>query len=275
MKLIFVIDCSILSENTAKMKLYLKELNNNSKITLVLLHGNSSSSDVFSHFINNTKLDINIIAFDLPGHRNSKKIELFDLDQLVDILTTQINALDSRIVLLGNSLGGHLAIEISNNINNLEGLILMGTPPIKNPLNLEECFLPIPELSTYFTENPTDIEIDKATDIAVYQKSVKETLKNDFVNTDPEFRKILAENLLVDQKYSDEKLIFENLDILKFVIHGKEDSAVNFEYLLDLKKTNKKGSLTIFEIEDCGHYPSLEKPEAFEAVIDSIVTDYF
>ena len=165
------------------MTIYKRELKNSSKTTLVLLHGNSSSSNVFSHFIENNTLKINVIAFDLPGHGKSKHLNLFNLDDLIDVLTKEINKLNSNIVLLGNSLGSHLAIEISQQINNLRALILMGTPPIKRPLNLEECFLPIPELSTYFTENPSDLEIESATKLSVFQKAVIHVLKNDFLNT--------------------------------------------------------------------------------------------
>jgi len=58
-------------------KLFKQSLSKNAEITLVLLHGNSSSSKVFSHFIKNVTSDINVVAFDLPGHGNSKHLNLF------------------------------------------------------------------------------------------------------------------------------------------------------------------------------------------------------
>ena len=56
----------------------------------------------------------------------------------------------------------------------------------------------------------------------------------------------------------------------KFFIHGKEDPTLNFNYLLSLKETNKKGTLDILEIEKSGHYPSLEQPNDFLKTIANI-----
>lgn len=252
------------------MNLYRKELNKTSDTTLVLLHGNSSSSKVFAPLIKNNTISANIIAFDLPGHGKSKAIQQFDLDVLIALLIKEINALNTKIVLLGHSLGGHLCLEISEKIVALKGLILMGTPPLAKPLNLEECFFPIPELNTYFTENPTEEEVDKAICIAVNQKRVIPGIKEDFLNTAPLFRKTMHHNFIEEKKIADEQLIFNNLAIPKFIIHGKNDTLINFDYFIRLKKENKLGSVKIYEIEDCGHYPSIEKPHEFQKIIVDI-----
>ncbi len=39
-----------------------------------------------------------------------------------------------------------------------KGLVIFGTPPIKKPVNIEEAFLPVPELQTYLSENPSQTE---------------------------------------------------------------------------------------------------------------------
>ena len=93
-----------------------------------------------------------------------------------EYLLKQLKYHKGNVILVGHSLGGHLAIEIAEKIDNLKGLIIIGTPPVKKPMNLEEAFLPIQEIQTFFTENPIHKDIESIVDIALQNKKVKEEI---------------------------------------------------------------------------------------------------
>ena len=116
------------------------------KGTIVFIHGNSSSSNVFSEVLNEKLIGCSLIAIDLPGHGDSldNHFEDFSFENLKSICTNFINTIDGDILIYGNSFGGNIAIEIAKDINNLKGLIIAGTPPVKKPLNLLEAYLPLP-----------------------------------------------------------------------------------------------------------------------------------
>ncbi len=97
------------------------------------------------------------VAVDLPGHGSSVKgydnEADFYMHSYCKVLLKLIASIDDDILLVGNSLGGHIAIEIAEDIKRLKGLVIFATPPVKKPLNLEDAFLPIVEFQTLFFFN--------------------------------------------------------------------------------------------------------------------------
>ncbi len=107
---------------------------NNSKPTVVFLHGFLGSGDVFKPMLSRMAADINPILIDLPGHgqtefpndpkRYQLPQQLKDLHQVVDELSP-----DSYF-LYGYSMGGRLALRFAlTHQDRLKGLILESTSP--------------------------------------------------------------------------------------------------------------------------------------------------
>jgi pimeloyl-ACP methyl ester carboxylesterase len=109
---------------------------------LFFIHGNSSSLEVYESIVNSSKIAYTKVSIALPGHRTHqhKKFSLkdFSLKAYRSFLIQTINSYHEDIILIGNSLGGHLAIEIAEKIKNLKGLVILGTPPVKNLLTLKK-----------------------------------------------------------------------------------------------------------------------------------------
>ena len=82
--------------------------------------------------------------------------------------------------MVGNSLGGHLAMEIASSIKRLKGLVIFGAPPVKKPINFSDAFLQCDALSCFLTENPEVEDIKVATKTAVFDNTFVELLINDF-----------------------------------------------------------------------------------------------
>jgi pimeloyl-ACP methyl ester carboxylesterase len=253
------------------------KINGTDKGTIVFIHGNSSSSGVFKKVMESNSITTTKIAVDLPGHganiEGFKNESDFSICNYRDKLVSFINQLDDGIILVGNSLGGHIAIEIATLIPRLKGLVIFGTPPLKKPLNLQEAFLPVPALQTFFTENPSDDEIESSARVAVFEKLNAIEIVKDFKIANPKVRKAIAIDV-AENRFLDQYKIFTNLKIPKYIIAGKQDPSVNPHYLEEVKNSCN-GNCELLKFDECGHYPSLEKPKEFTIAIKQIVHKIF
>jgi pimeloyl-ACP methyl ester carboxylesterase len=247
------------------------------KGTIFCIHGNSSSAKIYQEFLESNEILNTKIAIDLNGHGNNQsddyQINNFLFDSYKKFLLEKIVEIEGDILLIGHSLGGHLAIEIAHDIKNLKGLVIMGTPPVKKPINFEKAFLPVPALNTFFTEYPKEKEITDAINIAVKNKAKRAVIISDFKKANPLVRKPLAVNLIENQLLN-QFHVFTKLNIPKYIIAGDSDPFVNRDYL-EYVKNNSEYSCRIFDIKNCGHYPSIDKPREFINIIKEITKEVF
>ena len=247
------------------------------KGVIVFIHGNSSSSDVFENILNSSLVNQTKIAVQLPGHKGNladyHNLEDFSMKAYCDELIPMLNNLNEDILLVGNSLGGHIAIEISKKIKRLKGLVIFGSPPLKKPANFAEAFLPLPELQTFFTKNPTDNEIEMAAKVAVYNKDYYLKIVEDFKIANPLVRAAIG-NDSAENKLANEFEIFTSLNISKFIIAGEFDPSPSLDYL-QVVKNECNCKCEVIVLNDCGHYPSLERPNEFSKTLKEIVEQVF
>jgi pimeloyl-ACP methyl ester carboxylesterase len=244
--------------------------------TIIFIHGNSSSSKVFGAILRDDSIIQTKIAIDLPGHgenNNGYIDDDFSVPSICNYLIEKINLIDDDILLVGNSLGGHFAIEIAPEIKRLKGLVIHGTPPLKKPINMDEGYVSIPEFSTFLTENPSDKDIRAIMDIIIHKEDVRDVLINEFKKADNRVRTALVKDITANN-FTDEFVIFTNLKTPRYIIIGEHDVSVNTDYLLYVKD-NCKGKCESFTLKNCGHYHSIEKPKEFAAIIKKIADDIF
>jgi pimeloyl-ACP methyl ester carboxylesterase len=238
---------------------------------IILLHGNSSSPKVFKDISSSYSL----IIPTLPGHEissNKQVIGDLSLKFYKKKLLELIHNLKEPIFLVGNSLGGHLAIEIAREVSLLKGLMIFGAPPVKKPINFEEAFLPVEALQTFLSENPTSKEIEAAIDVAVQNDSVKPEIVNYFKDTTSKVR-LATLNDIMDKKWSDQYEIFTNLSCKKMIVAPEQDPSVNFEYLKTIACNSD--NINLEQIMNCGHYPTLEKPTEMSKLIEDMAVEIF
>jgi pimeloyl-ACP methyl ester carboxylesterase len=78
--------------------------------TIICIHGNRDSSDVFRSISNKLKDSFRVITFDLRGHGNSVVTEGFTVDDLVQDLVHIMDTLKiKKASLIGHSLGSSIA----------------------------------------------------------------------------------------------------------------------------------------------------------------------
>lgn len=235
-----------------------------SKGTLLFLHGNSSSARVFAPVIQSGRIPYRYVSPDLPGHGNATNQTLpenYNYQSLQDFALSLANEDGAGVMIVGNSLGGHLAIDISPRVKRLRGIMLSGTPPLKKPYNLTEAFNPLPELSIFFSEYAEEHEIRKAASVTLFDRANIPFIVEDFLKTRPEFRREQA-GAIANGMIPDEVQILKNLNVPIFVLQGQTDPTVNMEYLYSLRDVEHI-PLQISILEKAGHFPSLDNPEGF------------
>ena len=247
------------------------------KGTIVFIHGNSSSSEVFVDIMNSNKITQSKLSLDLPGHGKSIDIYTdegdFSMKSYSEKIISVINQINDDILICGNSLGGHIAIEVSEKVPRLKGLVIFGTPPLKKPFNFEEAIIPMSELQIYTSEYATDSEIETATNIIVFNKRIIDTVIKAFKETNPKIRKALAKDF-VENRWANQFEIFTNLKIPKFIIAGSFDTCIITDYLLEVVNKSQ-GICELLTIKDSGHYPSLENPDEFIDAMTYITNKVF
>jgi len=253
--------------------MYSRKKKGSQKGTIVLLHGNSSSSRIYDCLFA-SNIDYSLVAFDLPGHGNSENIPSYSFKVLTKLLKDQIALENEPLLIVGTSHGGHLAIEILPDIEDAKGIIIMGTPPVKKPLNVEEAFIQSDSLLTFFDPSPSDEAVNSALNSLIEKKELPEHMIKDFKETDPKVRADLAVELTQGENLSDQHYVFSTDRRKKFIIHGCNDKIVNRSYLLDLIK-NAKNKPVMIEVDNCGHIPSLDQPDIFISKLKEIALDVF
>lgn len=244
-----------------------------SKRKVFFIHGISSSVKVFKPYFDNSSITHELIAIDLPGHGESFHSKDYYINSYRNIVSDLIEP-DDDVILVGNSLGGHLAMEIAENNYAIKGLVIMGAPPVEYPINIEEAFLPNDIIQYYFKADVGYSELDNALLKAVHNTNIIKTLRDDFLLCDPSVRTIIGKELLENQSLNDEAKIFKGLKIPRLIIHGDNDPTTNLEYLHKVKRESY-GDVAIEVVENCGHYPSLEQPGRFESLINNFANQVF
>lgn len=243
--------------------------------TIVFIHDNSSSMRIFDPVFNSDKVSHSLIRLDLPGHGDSYRSESTDAYSVASYqasLLETIDQIDENILLVGNALGGHLCLEIAQKVQNLKGILIFGSPPVKNPLNLDEAFSTYPMMGYRFLEEVAEpMAFEMFSKICFNQEVVPEVME-DFFRADPKVRSAWW-NDLAAKNLSDEAEILTSLNVPRYVMHGDMDLASNLDYLRSLNVSDNP--FEIIELNNCGAYPTLDQPEVFIKHLNRIAEEIF
>ena len=159
-----------------------------------MIHGSSISSNIFQSVFDSDDIKYSLLAMDLPGHGKSEHNGKYLFHELKNRLADLINNINGPKLLIGNSLGGHLAIELLTRVKEVKGIIIFGTPPLKKPVNFQEATAPNPYLSTYLNMSPSKEELETTLSGILNNKEVISIMKEDFLKADPKVRPAMVES---------------------------------------------------------------------------------
>jgi pimeloyl-ACP methyl ester carboxylesterase len=229
---------------------------------VILIHGNSLSSKSFKPQMEGALgKNFHLIAIDLPGHGNSSPFNdprnNYSVPGYGKVITGVINQLNLlNVVLVGHSLGGHIALEMSEMLPTIKGIFIFGTPPLGIPPNVNQAFL--------------DVRLRPA--LLVKEGSeIPQFFIDDMDNTDPDARKFMMRNT-AKNKFIDEINIISKLKIPLAIIHGIHDQAINLEYIKKLEMPSLwRNKIQI--IENAGHSPQWETPNEFNTLLEEFLEE--
>jgi pimeloyl-ACP methyl ester carboxylesterase len=260
--------------------------------TLLLIHGNSSSSKVFRHILSSQRLTsrYRILTFCLPGHGASSKApdpwtsyHMRGYAQLAIQILQHLYIED--VVVLGWSLGGHIGIEMLGLVNSPEslseheririrGVMLTGTPPA---YGIEQVAKAFPRglglAGTVVWSEETALEFSKGSAAADKPELWEEWMYEDAKNTDGRARMIMARQFVgEDLGGVDQVRVVEESDVLIAVVNGAEEQFINLDYIDGIKWKNLwKGKC--LRLEGLHHAPFWEDPSRFEEVLVEFMGD--
>ena len=234
--------------------------------TLVLIHGNSMAKECYLHQLESELTDAyRVIAIDLPGHGETKCSgkNHYTVPGVKSILKETIRKLDTgKCILLGHSLGGHIAIEAAGDMPDVCGVMAWGTPPLTYADTGQSPFNEHPAMALIFSDNLRESDIFTLSG-AFWNKTSDPPaeIAEQIMNTDPGFRAALSESISSGE-WEDELKAIASLNFPVALGIGENDELINRTYIQNVAEAyiwEKK--LHIFPA--AGHSPHMEHPDAF------------
>lgn len=241
------------------------------KGAIIFIHGNSLSSKTFEGQLQN--LDFPIVTFDLPGHGLSDKYQDFDkiycLPGYIEAIKTLIKEFEmSDVILAGHSLGGHIAIEASEELSQVKGFIIFGTPPIGIPPEMEKMFLPNPQTAHLFSKDISEADaLTLGTEFVYNNPVLASQLKEMILNTDGNARLNLGASIGKGQ-FKNEKDFVSKTKLPICIIHGNKETLVNLDYMKELSAPALWNNKIHF-LDNVAHVPQMEDSESFNSIVSN------
>lgn len=244
---------------------------------IVMLHGSGASSSVFSNqFESPLAAHFRLIAIDLPGHGASDNFSDPDTSYTLPVMARTMNALlpqlrITRAVVLGWSLGGHLAIEMMAQAQDyFAGLMITGAPPIDAGIfaTLRAFHLnPVSLLAgrAYLSHSAANRLAHM-----FYGALTSPALVDAILDTDPNFRPRMMGSI-VRGDGANQRQIVETLPVPLAVIGSTDDPAIRASYLAGLRYANLWEN-KVHMVPDGRHAPFMTRPHIFNALLHRFAT---
>jgi pimeloyl-ACP methyl ester carboxylesterase len=239
---------------------------------VLCIHGNSACKEIFGHQLDGAiGRRLRVVAFDLPGHGQSTDApdpaSTYCFEGYAEVAAAVAHALDlDRPVVLGWSLGGHVAIDMLRSGSDVAGVLLTGTPPV-GPEDLAQGFRPHPHMHL------TGQEAFSEADVFAYARDTVgvETpfLEAAVRRTDGRARAFMLASALRPGA-ANQRLIVESTRVPTAVVTGANEPFVDNDYLERVRWGNLWEN-RVHRVAAAGHAPFFEQPAAFDALLERFV----
>lgn len=211
---------------------------------VLLLHGWGANLNTFNALSNMLSESFKTITIDLPGFGSSMIGVPLNIEEVADILHTFCEKLNiDKPILLGHSYGGRIAIMYASKYE-IEKLILVSSAGIKQKLKFSKKL----RIRVYKAFKKMHIPVKMGSD--------------DYQNADNVKRIMLVWAVNQDLKEQMKKIKVPTL-----LLYGKLDNVTPLELGYEIKENIEDSYL--IELEECGHFPYLERPNYFSLILMS------
>ena len=246
----------------------------------VLIHGNSSSWESFEpQMASSLGQRYSMAALDLPGHGDSAwpadPVLAYNLVSYPGILEEFCSQLGwNEPVLVGHSLGGHIALQAGARGLRAKAIMVFGTPPLGSPPALDEAFN-FGSSSELLYKGKLD-ENEARSLARAFLGGVAEPAPcfvKSILATDPAARPCFGASIGVAQAL-DERVFLSSFDGQVALVLGEGDSLVNRNYVASVSaKRLWRGALQI--VPGGSHSTQYDAPEAFNALLGAFLAEVF
>lgn len=248
------------------------EVNSEKNPAILFIHGNSHAENSFRDQAGSELLqDYRLLFINLPGHGKSDSAEHYSLPLFAEIihqLTKELQLKD--FMLVGHSLGGHVALHSLSHLNP-SAVMIYGTPPLSKPLDISG-FLPNPQARALGQEICTAEDLEDFFTALNYSGEERILALDNFKMTDPRVRTSILESV-GSNNYSDECQLLKNYDGKLMVLVSEYENLVNNNYIMKMVEENKPEALKV--LMKAGHVPHVEKPLEFNRILADFARETF
>ena len=245
----------------------------------LLIHGNSSSRRTFQPQLESELGRMHrLVAVDLPGFGDSQPVT--DPDAVLGIqgygrvIVGVAKALGLEdAVLVGWSLGGHVALEAVNDLPGCKGVLIYGTPPLAFPPDMAAAFLPNPAMGAAFNPTLSDAEMQGFVEafFAPGYGPIDTVFMDDIRRADGQARAAIAAGIRPGG-YKDEVAVVGAMGVPLAVLQGEHEQLINRSYFDTLSMpTLWRGAVQV--VPDAGHAPHWETPERFNDLLSAFLAE--
>lgn len=241
---------------------------------LFFIHGNSSNANAFEDVWQQSALQgYYLISLDLPGHGKSdhaKDVTAYTMSSLGKLIAGVLDRKNLRnVILIGHSIGGHIALSVLNFTDRAAGIALAGTAPIEGAHDLSKAYIISEKVQTVFRGEVSNTEIHDFCLNAVYQEDKVPRLAHAFHGTDKRFREEMGIELsrhFGSENFKSEISLLKERRMPVCLIHGAKEKVVNVDYLRSLTGLNLFRN-KVHLINDAGHCVPFEAPEQYSRIL--------
>ena len=248
-------------------------------LALVFIHGNSSCKEVFEQQFNTPLLsNYRHIALDLPGHGDSPPAadpKHYCVGDYARLLREFLDSLSiDNAVLIGWSLGGHVALEAAAQGLDCAGIVISGTPPFGPGVEgIEEAFHATENMALTSKVDFTDEEaLLYAAATLGGETLVTPHLLAKVKSCDGRSRSNMLENWCQPGSGHPALPFVEQWSKPIAVIQGEQDAFVQLSYFnKPLWKNLWRSQIQV--LADVGHAPFLQSPEIFNGMLADFLSE--
>ncbi|MBD5390809.1 alpha/beta hydrolase [bacterium] len=217
---------------------------------LILLHGWGASLLTFSKLAKTLSSNFKVYSIDLPGFGESSIGVPLSVEEVAGIIHEFVIQLGiNSPILCGHSYGGRVAIVYASR-HAVSKLVLISSAGIKQKLKFSKWF----KVRVYKILKKCHLPVKMGSSDYQNADNVKRIMLVKAVNTDlrKEMKMIAAPTLL---------------------LYGTNDTVTPLSLGYQIKENIHNSEL--IELEECGHFPYLERPSIFSIILTSfLVEDY-
>jgi pimeloyl-ACP methyl ester carboxylesterase len=210
------------------------------------------------------------VAFDWPGCGASPwALDWYGPARLTQALELVVKALALPTPLVvGHSLGGHLALAALPKLPQVHGLLLAGTPPLASAADLAAAFLPDPRMALLYQADLTDADLAQLLPALLRPNApapLQARLAKALRQSDPAFRTVLAAEVETGN-LADEQAVLRTTAVPVAFVLGAADALISAAHIQAVAAPTRWGA-PVHVLPNTGHTPMLEAPADFAELV--------